>query len=342
LSAVRTIFPRGASTTTDLMQTMMCNGGAHATLNAKGFGIRGVKGFWACLPLDPERPLLFIHHAFGNDHAMDFRGAFINAGHPCIPIVAFHRVGLAVSVAAMDLDGQIGDPVAASEANSLAMADSLEKGRIAALSGPRPDRPSAGRHPPGWPCRRSWSGWPDAARWGPRTAAAAGHSVPPLPTPPGRSPPPGRRYPCGRYPARPGRFSAPCLPGPAGFFRAPGSRKADGTDRVGPHAAQVFQVPTTKPAAPRSATTTLIPRRPAAGSVRQKIRQTSATPPLVTKTLLALTTVMSPSARAVASMPPASEPALGSVRQKAPIFSPRARGGTQRSICAWLPKAMMG
>ena len=37
-----------------------------------------------------------------------------------------------------------------------------------------------------------------------------------------------------------------------------------------------------------SATTTLMPLRPADGSVRAKIRQTSATPPLVTKTLLAL------------------------------------------------------
>ena len=36
--------------------------------------------------------------------------------------------------------------------------------------------------------------------------------------------------------------------------------------------------PTTKPLVPRSATTTLMPLRPAAGSVRAKIRQMSAMP----------------------------------------------------------------
>ena len=48
------------------------------------------------------------------------------------------------------------------------------------------------------------------------------------------------------------------------------------------------------------------------------------------------------SAAAVADTAPASDPALGSVRQKAPIRSPEHMPGRRRLFCSWVPKASMG
>ena len=69
--------------------------------------------------------------------------------------------------------------------------------------------------------------------------------------------------------------------------------RTPGLSLVGPDNASAARQPEPRPGALlelAAATITLMPRGPFAGSVRTKIRQTSATPPLVTKTLLALTT----------------------------------------------------
>jgi len=87
---------------------------------------------------------------------------------------------------------------------------------------------------------------------------------------------------------------------------------------------------------------TLAARRGFSGSVTAKISAVPQTPPLVTKILVPLITYPSPSLTAVVSTPPASEPALASVRQKAPMDSPPARGGRKRSFCRAVPKRSMG
>jgi hypothetical protein len=50
----------------------------------------------------------------------------------------------------------------------------------------------------------------------------------------------------------------------------------------------------------------------------------------------------SPSGTAAVRSEPASEPASGSVRAKAPIVSPRASGGTKRARCSSVPNARIG
>jgi hypothetical protein len=50
----------------------------------------------------------------------------------------------------------------------------------------------------------------------------------------------------------------------------------------------------------------------------------------------------SPSCRAAVRSEPASEPASGSVRAKAPRVSPRASGGTKRLRCSSVPKVRIG
>ena len=68
------------------------------------------------------------------------------------------------------------------------------------------------------------------------------------------------------------------------------------------------------------------PRAPSAGSVTAKMEKMSAKPPLVIQILDPFRIQWSPSRTARVRMRAASEPAWGSVRPKAAIFSPRASG----------------
>ena len=61
-------------------------------------------------------------------------------------------------------------------------------------------------------------------------------------------------------------------------------------------------------------------------------------PPLVIQSFSPLRIQSSPSRRAVVRIEAASEPAPGSVRQKAAIISPVASFGIQRAFCASVPK----
>ena len=59
--------------------------------------------------------------------------------------------------------------------------------------------------------------------------------------------------------------------------------------------------------------------------------------PLVIRVLAPLTTYSSPSLTALVSMAWTSLPALGSVMQIPPRFSPVAIRGRNRSFCSWVP-----
>ena len=74
-------------------------------------------------------------------------------------------------------------------------------------------------------------------------------------------------------------------------------------------------------------------------AVKTAILQYSA---LVMKRLLPLTTYSFPSRTAVVSVPPASEPALGSVSPNAPRASPDARGFRYFIFCSSVPKRYIG
>ena len=63
----------------------------------------------------------------------------------------------------------------------------------------------------------------------------------------------------------------------------------------------------------------------------------SAMRPLVMNVFEPFSTQQSPSRTAVVRVPPASEPALFSVRPQQPTFSPRASGARQRFFCSSLP-----
>ena len=85
-----------------------------------------------------------------------------------------------------------------------------------------------------------------------------------------------------------------------------------------------------------------MPFLPAAGSVTAKTMATWPFLPLVMNCLVPSSTQWLPSRRARVRMAAASEPACGSVRQKAPSFSPRAIGRRKRSFCSVVPKLRMG
>jgi hypothetical protein len=61
----------------------------------------------------------------GDNHSLDFIGAFINLADLGIAHVAFRRIFLAIAVTAEDLDAFNGADMATSEAYIFAMADSF-------------------------------------------------------------------------------------------------------------------------------------------------------------------------------------------------------------------------
>ena len=72
--------------------------------------------------------------------------------------------------------------------------------------------------------------------------------------------------------------------------------------------------------------------------VLAKTVKKSAMPPLVIQIFSPLRIQSLPSRRAVVRTAAASEPAPGSVRQKAAIISPVVSFGSQRAFCASVPK----
>ncbi len=97
-------------------------------------------------------------------------------------------------------------------------------------------------------------------------------------------------------------------------------------------------LPGRNPSIPLSSTKAemLWPRVPL-GSVTAKTTQVSPTLPWVVK-VLAPFRIQPPSTRSArVRVPAASEPAPGSVRLQAPIFSPLASGTSQRCFCSSLP-----
>ena len=102
-------------------------------------------------------------------------------------------------------------------------------------------------------------------------------------------------------------------------------------------------LPTLKPGVPFSTTNSEMPRLPfPSGSVRAATMYRSPSAPLVMKVLAPLIT-QPPSARRSARVfsPATSEPALGSVTQTAPTFSPRHAAGSQRCFCSCDPRCAM-
>ena len=79
-----------------------------------------------------------------------------------------------------------------------------------------------------------------------------------------------------------------------------------------------------------------------AESVRAKSRNVEACSPFVIHCLAPVIVQPSPFGSAFVRSEPASEPASGSVRAKAPMPSPRASGGTKRDRCSSVPKARIG
>jgi len=77
---------------------------------------------------------------------------------------------------------------------------------------------------------------------------------------------------------------------------------------------------------PCSTTNAEMPFLPLSGSVTAKTTITSPTDPWVVKVFEPLSTHAAPSRRAVVLVPPASEPAVGSVRLQPPILRPLASG----------------
>ena len=84
--------------------------------------------------------------------------------------------------------------------------------------------------------------------------------------------------------------------------------------------------PERKPFVPRSTMKAEMPFLPLLRSVTAMTTAMSARRPLVMKVLEPFSTQQSPSRTAVVLVPPASEPALFSVRPQQPSFSPRASG----------------
>jgi len=85
-----------------------------------------------------------------------------------------------------------------------------------------------------------------------------------------------------------------------------------------------------------------IPLVPRVGSVTAVTTKTSPTPPCVMKRFVPFSTYRSPRRTAVVCVPPASEPAPGSVSPKPPSTRPDASRGTNRSRWASVPKWTMG
>ena len=80
----------------------------------------------------------------------------------------------------------------------------------------------------------------------------------------------------------------------------------------------------------------------ASGSVRAKRMNVPACSPLVMNCFVPEMRQPSPSATAAVRSAPASDPDPDSVSANAPIFSPWASGGTNRSRCSSVPKARIG
>ena len=80
-----------------------------------------------------------------------------------------------------------------------------------------------------------------------------------------------------------------------------------------------------------------MPRLAAAGSVTAKTSATSAVRPEVMNCFTPFSTQPLPRRSARVLRFEASDPACGSVRQKAPSTSPRASGFSQRSFCSGEP-----
>ena len=97
-------------------------------------------------------------------------------------------------------------------------------------------------------------------------------------------------------------------------------------------------LPERKPSIPFSSTKAemLRPLVPS-GSVTAMITQTSPTEPWVVKVFEPLRIQPPSTFSARVRVPAASEPAPGSVRLQAPIFSPRASGTSQRCFCSSVP-----
>ena len=65
-------------------------------------------------------------------------------------------------------------------------------------------------------------------------------------------------------------------------------------------------------------------------------------PPFVIHCFVPVIVQPSPSGSAAVRSEAASEPASGSVSANAPIFSPRASGGTNRDLCSSVPNVRIG
>ena len=86
----------------------------------------------------------------------------------------------------------------------------------------------------------------------------------------------------------------------------------------------------------------LMPLVPRAGSVTAVTTKISPTPAWVMKILEPFRTKWSPRSCATVFVPPASEPAPGSVSPNPPSTFPWARSGTKRRFCSSVPKSMIG
>ena len=100
-------------------------------------------------------------------------------------------------------------------------------------------------------------------------------------------------------------------------------------------------LPGRKPGVPRSITNALMPFLPLLLSVTAITTAVSATLPLVMNVLEPFSTQWSPSFTATVLVPPASEPALFSVRPQQPTFSPFASGVRYFFFCSSLPARKM-
>src|SRR5204862_180275 len=80
----------------------------------------------------------------------------------------------------------------------------------------------------------------------------------------------------------------------------------------------------------------------AAGSVRAVTTKISPTPACVMKILEPFNTKWSPLSTATDWVPPASDPAPGSVRPNPPSTFPAASSGTKRRFCSSVPKSTIG
>ena len=101
-------------------------------------------------------------------------------------------------------------------------------------------------------------------------------------------------------------------------------------------------LPTLNPFMVFSTINVLIPFAPALLSVTAKTMMMPALGPLVIKVLSPFIMYLFPFRTAVVCMAPRSEPALGSVPAKAPIFSPLARMGRYFFFCSSVPYFIMG